>query len=368
MIELTRRDLVLRRLYRQQIAAPRLRTPAEVVAALGAMQAQDYPGTLWAVGLRTVAATVSDVEGAVASRSIVRTWPLRGTLHIAPAADIRWMLALSAPRTIAAAAGRYRQLELDQRTFARANAVFAKALSGGHQMTRQELALVLELARIGTAGQRLAHLLQRGALEQVICFGARRGKQFTYALLDDWVAAAPTLDRDEGLGRLAHRYFGGHGPATVADFAWWSGQTLTDARRGVAQLGAQLGTAGYQGATHYFPADDPPGSEASGALHLLPGFDEFLLGYQDRSAALDWEFAALVCPGGNGMFAPTIVQGGRVIGTWTRPATTAGPVSPRYFRSSARVAASHLNAKVARYAAFLDRPLGDRVDSGGSTE
>ena len=232
--------ITLERLRTQRLAGAGFSTPADVVRWFGAVQAQDYPGALWAVGLRTAGATEADVEQAVAARAIVRTWPLRGTLHFVAPEDVRWMLTHFAPRTIARAALRFRQLELDERTFARAAAVFVKALHGGRAVSRPRLYELLERAGIATRDNRGLHILWRCAHDRLICFGAREGKQQTFALLDEWVPPARTLDRNEALGELARRYFTSHGPATLADFTWWSGLSAADARAALASARSQL--------------------------------------------------------------------------------------------------------------------------------
>lgn len=194
-----------------------------MVAFFGAVHAQDYRGALWGVGQRVAGATEADVERALAERSIVRTWPMRGTLHFVAPDDVRWMLRLLAPRAIARAAGRHRQLGLDAATFAQSRDRLTAVLAGGNQLTRDAIYAELDRSGISTAGQRGIHILAQLAMEGVICFGARRSKQQTFALLDEWVPSSRMLEGDEALAELAARYFASHGPATLADFAWWSG-------------------------------------------------------------------------------------------------------------------------------------------------
>src|SRR5688572_10872776 len=222
------------RLHNQHISQVGFRQPAEVVGWLGAVQAQDYAAAKWALALRAPGLTDADVDRALADGSILRTHVLRPTWHFVLPDDIRWMLALTAPRINALSAYYYRQMGLDDATFARSNDVLAKALQGGQQRTREELAAVLHQAGIYN-GELLAftYLMIRAELDGVVCSGARRGKQFTYALLDERAPQARQLTRDEALAELARRYFSGHGPATLADFVWWSGLTVTDARSGL---------------------------------------------------------------------------------------------------------------------------------------
>lgn len=318
--------LAARRLHHQQIAATACTTPAEVVSGLLAMQAQDYLGTLWAIGLRLRGSTERTVEAALDDRSLVRTWPMRGTLHIVAAADVRWMVELLAPRRIAQQAGRRRQLGLDEETLGRSRAVCQAALEGGQQLERATMFARLEANGISTAGQRGIHILGYLAQEGLLCLGPRAGKQFTFALLDEWVPHARSLPRAEALAELARRYMSGHGPATVRDLAWWAGLTLGDARTALAAAAPHLVQEEMDGRTYYQAADAPDrqdrpdisASAAADTVYLLPGFDEYLLGYSERSAVLDPQHAALTHPGGNGVLFPTFLIDGRVAGVWKR--------------------------------------------------
>jgi hypothetical protein len=306
------------RLHNQQIAATQCKGPAEIVARLLAMQAQDYLGTLWAVGLRLPHSTEAAIEQALAERTIVRTWPMRGTLHIVSAEDVRWMLNLLAPRRLAQQAYRRRQLDIDEATLSRSREVCREALQGGKQLARPAMFAVLNAHNIGTGGQRGIHILSHLAQEGLLCLGAREGKQFTFALLDEWAPQARRLDRDEALAELARRYFTGHGPATVQDFAWWTGQTLGDARRSLAAAAPDLVQEQIDGRLCWMAPLEDHAADNSAAVYLLPGFDEFMLGYADRSAILDPQFAHKIHPGANGMLHPTLIIEGTIQGTWHR--------------------------------------------------
>lgn len=305
------------RLHNQGVGVSRFENPADVVRWFGAVQAQDYLGSLWALGLRLPRATEAEVERAVADASIVRSWPLRGTLHHVAAEDLRWMLRLCAPRTVARAAPRYRQLALAEATFAKSRRVLARALRGGRRLTRPELAAALERAGIPTGGQRLIHLLNRSALDGLTCYAARRGRQFTFALLDEWAPADRALGREEALAELAGRYFGSRGPATLRDFVWWSGLTTADARAGLEAASPRLSREVFEGETYWLPASAPAARGDAPAAYLLPAFDEYTVAYRDRGAVLDSSRASLVNAGG-GILSPVVVVGGRVVGTWKR--------------------------------------------------
>lgn len=315
---MTPNDIANYRLANQHIAAPRLKEPGQVVVWLGAMQAQDYAGAKWSIGLRLPNATDADIEQAIADRTIVRTWPMRGTLHFVAAADVRWLLKLLTPRVIAQTAGRSRQLELDEAIFARSKELFAGALQGGKHLTRAEMQQLLEEDGISTAGQRGYHILVRSAQDGLICFGVPQGKQQTFTLLDEWIAPTKDLERDEALAELARRYFTGHGPATIRDLAWWSGLTLTDARAGLEQVKTQLRQETVNGQTYWLSPETPILAGASPTAYLLPGFDEYLLGYTNRSIVLEPAHAPKIVPGNNGVFMPTVVINGQVAGLWKR--------------------------------------------------
>jgi hypothetical protein len=311
-------DVAGQRLLNQSVAPRAMATPAEVVNRLGAVQAQDYASGLWAVGLRLKAATQQTIEQAISNKEIVRTWPMRGTLHLVTAVDIRWLLALLTPRVLAGAAGRHKQLELDEAAFTRAESLFISALQGNRQLTRQEMMAVLEQGGITSSGQRGYHILWWAAQMGLICFGPRQGKQDTFVLLDEWLPDGKRLKREESLAELARRYFSGHGPATMQDFMWWSGLTAVDARNGLEMVEVQLAQEHLDGQTYWFSPSLSPPKAVSPTAHLLPAFDHYLLGYRDRSAVLDPAQAAKVVPGKNGVFKPIIVMDGRVVGIWKR--------------------------------------------------
>lgn len=348
-------DIGALRLHHQQIANSRLKTPEQVVAWMGGMQAQDYPGAKWSIGLRLTNTTDADVERAIAERRIIRTWPMRGTLHFVAAADVRWMLALTSPGNIAGAKRRRQQLELDDATLARCRKLFTKALRGGKQLTRDELYAVLERANISTAAQRGYHILWNSALHGLICF-ATSGKEQTFALLDEWVAPATEKTRDEALAELALRYFSSRGPATLQDFSWWSGLGAGDARAGLEAVKSHL----LQETMNEQPCWMPPNiavPEAKGNAFALPGFDEYLLGYKDRNAVLDAKHAEKVCPGGNGMFASTIVINGRVAGTWKLTIKKSSiEIIATPFAPLTRSQRNAFTEAAERYAAFMGLP------------
>jgi winged helix DNA-binding protein len=355
---MTPQNIAQYRLYQQQIAKTQFKERSQVVSWLGALQAQDYAGAKWSIGLRLPDATDADIEQAIAAKTIIRTWPMRGTLHFVAPEDVRWMLALLTPRIIAQRAGRYRQLELDDAIFARSKELFAKALQGGKQLTRDEMHQLLERANISTGGQRGNHILGRSAQDGLICFGAPSGKQQTFTLLDEWVPLTKSLERDEALAELVKRYFTSHGPATLPDFVWWSGLTVTDAKAGLEMVKSQLIQETVNGQTYWMSPDRPVIVDNSATTYLLPGFDEYMLGYTDRTAALEAIHSQKITPGNNGMFSPTIVIDGKVVGTWKRTFKKGTVVvGPSPFTSLSEAENRTLAVAAERYGKFVGMPV-----------
>jgi hypothetical protein len=300
---------------------------------MGALQAQDYAGAKWALGLRLgSAATETDIERALAEGQILRTHLMRWTWQLVLPEDVRWMLDLVRDRLVVRAARRHRQLELEAATFCRSNDVLDRALRDGGHATRDELAARLEKAGISPAGERLSHLLARAELDAVLCSGARRGKQFTYTHLDH---RAPRRrvpwQRDDAVAELARRYFQSRGPATLADFVWWSGLTIAEARAGLDAIRSSLVAETIDGARAFSLGKSGSKTRRTARIRvaevlgcqLLPAFDEYLVAYRKRDAIIAPRDAKRVNAGG-GMLRPAVVFDGRVIGTWRRELTKAG--------------------------------------------
>ena len=309
-------NITCSRLCNQHLSGARFTKPEQVVSWLGAVQAQEYADTKWALALRMRHPRDAAIERAFTDGTIVRTHVMRPTWHFVAPADIRWMLTLTGPRVSAAMGSYNRRLELDEVVFRRSQKAMVRALCGGQQLTRQELRGVLERAGVRADGvQRLAHIVMQAELDGVICSGARRGKQFTYALLDERVPASPALSRDEALAELARRYFTGHGPAQLQDFAWWSGLTVADARRGLAIVERDLTRDVVDAKTYWFSTSSR-GAAASRSAYLLPLYDEYLIAYKDRSAARDLSRRTRVVS--RDPFSAPIVVNGLFVGGWRR--------------------------------------------------
>jgi hypothetical protein len=321
---MTAHHLALLRLSAQHIQQADFKSPEDVVRYMGAMQAQDYAGAKWSIALRMAdATTAADIERAVAERRIVRSWPQRGTIHFVAPEELRWRLQLSTDRILKSAQRRHDNLGLTSADFRLACELAYQALQGDKQLSRPDMMLVFERGGMSTVGQRGYHMLWYLAQTGHICFGPLIGKQSSFALCDDWLPRTAELSREEALEKLAHGYFMSHGPASLKDFAWWSGLTVTEARQALQLALPKLDTIVVSDTTYYMSPNLRPANTPNG--YLLPGFDEYSLGYTDRSAVLAAEHAPKTVPGGNGMFRSTIVIDGQIVGTWLKSARKTRP-------------------------------------------
>jgi len=294
------------------------RSVLEVAEWFGAMQAQDLASGSWSFGVRCAGLTEADVQAAQERREVLRTWPMRGTVHFVPAQDAAWMVALMSKKPLAGGAARREYLGITVELVDRAVAALSVALTGGTVLTRDECVAVLQSAGIPTAGQVSYHLLWYGSQLGVLCQGPQRGKEHTFTLLAEWVPSPVTPPREEGLAIMALRYFRSHGPATEKDFARWTGLGLRECREGIAGVGDDLVRVETSAGPMVSAAAVLDSSESVRTHVVLPGFDEFMLGYGDRSLLLDPAHFQAVVPGNNGVFQSTLVRDGRVVGIWKR--------------------------------------------------
>lgn len=352
-----------------RIAAHGFRSPADdavaVVERLGAVQAQDLGAAKWAVGSRMSRPSVEAIDAAIESRRIVRSWPMRGTLHLMPARMLRPVLKITGPRILSASRSRLAELELGEAEYRLARDAAGRLLTGGGSATRDELAATWEAAGIRSGGQRAYHLIGWLARDGVLCCGPVDGRTQRFSLLDEWAptgADEPT-ERDETLGELFAAYVTGHGPATTDDFAWWSGLTKADAKTGLAVAGDRVEPfAGDRDRFVGAGATDAAAGRPRGAF-ALAAFDEYFLGYADRSPVCEPRYADFVIPGGNGVFQPLLVLDGRVVGTWRRAGTAARPrVELRWFEPMPEAASDRFNRPLASWARFHGAEL-QGVDS-----
>jgi Winged helix DNA-binding domain len=329
---MTKSDLLSARLHNQKLTSPRFEKPVDVVRWLGAVQAQDFNAAKWALALRMRNPTDATIEEAFNKGQILRTHVMRPTWHFVAPEDIRWLLQLTAPRVNLRAGPNYRKFELDAAVFKRSNKIFAKALAGGKHLMRPALKSMLNAEGIDvTDPVRLAHVLLRAELDGVICSGPRIGKQFTYALLEERAPAVEILERDAALAELTQRYFRSHGPATLQDFVWWSGLTVEDAKRGMAQVGSP---------------PSPRTKQSPNTAHLLPAFDEYFVAYRDRQIA-----AGSLSPWD--VLGPTFIIDGIAAGKWKR--TNRGDIELNAARALKKSEKLALKEAVEGYLAFVSQ-------------
>jgi hypothetical protein len=340
---------------------------AGVVTWFGAMQAQDLGSAQWSLGVRLPKFTRDDVLAALERREALRTWPMRGTVHLVPPRDARWMLDLMGSKALAGAAKRREYLGLSEKMADQAVDALGTALAGGGRLTRAECVRVMTEAGVDTAGQLAYHLLWYASQRGVTCIAPNAGSEQTFVLLDDWAPDATEPDREEALATIALRYFRGHGPTTRKDFQGWTGLSAAEAKRGIAGAGDALAPATVDGQEMFLDAAllDAPvrrkARKAAAEFLVLPGFDEYMLGYKDRSMMLDDEHKQAIIPGGNGVFQPTVVRDGRVVGTWKR---TVGKkqvtIDVKPLAKLTAAEKSTVDKAFGRYGGYLGQPVQSR--------
>ncbi len=282
-----------RRFRTQRLTGPRFRTVAEVVSFLGAVQAQDYPGAKWAVAQRTAKLTDADLDAALDAGAIFRTHIMRPTWHFVMPEDIRWMLALTSHRVHAISAPYHRKQGLDARVLSTFHTMLGKALEGGRDLTKAEIVKLATGTSVPADPFTLSFAIMHAELEGLIASGPRRGRQHTWALLDERAPPQPSVPKEEALARLASRYFASHGPAEDKDMAWWSGLTLRDVRAGIALAGETLKREEIDGRTLWSAADEPASVQERPIVHLLPNYDEIFIAFNQWTEPLDFELPPL---------------------------------------------------------------------------
>jgi len=346
-------DILSLRLRNQHLSQSQFSKPAEIVKWLGAVQAQDYAGAKWALGQRLKNCSDETIEKAFTIGDIIRTHVLRPTWHLVAPEDLRWMTELTSARIQGIAGTQYRQHQLDHAVFSTCEKTIQRTLEGGKQLMRNDIAAALQQAGVATDEQRFIHIMMQMELIGLVCSGGRVGKQFTYALVDERVAPTQPLSKDEALGILAERYFTAHGPATLQDFAWWSGLTVADAKAGLEMIKHNLINCDFEGAKYWLtqPADDVHGK--SGKAYLLPNYDEYIVSYRDRSATIREKDVSQADPRGT-IFNHTFVINGKIEGIWKRDlGKNKLSVEIIPFRSLSKAASGALEAAAGRYAKFL---------------
>ncbi len=363
-------DIAARRLQAQRLTGEPFESPLDAIRSLTAVQSQDYSAAKWAMGQRSRKTTDAELDRLFDKGAILRTHVLRPTWHFVLPEDIVWLLALTGPRVRAGLAARNRRLEIDDKVAARAEAVFTAALAGGRHLTRPELGVVLSAHRISPEGQRLPHLLMRAELDALIASGRRRGKQFTYALLEERVPTGRALDRPEAVAELTLRYFRSHGPAQIQDFVWWSGLRMADARAGIAIAGEALEHRFLEGKDYWSDSEAPSPKRATTVAHLLPNYDEYTVAFRDRAdilhADLPFDPAVFARAGIAGatsisfgsILSNVVTVGGKVRGSWRRkPARDGARVEVRMLDRLKPAESRAVKAAGRRLSEFLERPV-----------
>ncbi|HKG62401.1 MAG TPA: winged helix DNA-binding domain-containing protein [Pyrinomonadaceae bacterium] len=336
-------DLVSQRLQNQRLSAPDFRKPVDVVRWFGAVQSQDFEAAKWALALRTRSATNAAIEEDFNRGTILRTHVMRPTWHFVARDDIRWLLALTAPRVDLRCGPGYRVSELDSTVFKRSHKVLERALKDGKYLSRADLRRKLNESGLAANDTvRMGHILIRAELDRVICSGPRVGKQLTYALFDERVPAAKAIDRDEALARLTRLYFRSHGPATLQDFVWWSGLTTADAKRGMELVGRRLERVTSGEKVYWSIQSKEVLVRSPTTAHLLPVFDEYFVAYKDRQSVFGPQDGKSL-----DSLGPAIVIDGTAAGTWNKSSEVK---FTRALKKTERIAVANATT---RYAEFL---------------
>lgn len=351
-------DIVRYRLHTQLLSQTTLTQPTDVVEYLGAVQSQDYAGAKWALAQRLKNATTdAAIDKDFNEGKILRTHLMRPTWHFVTPKDIRWLLELTAPRVHAVNAFMYRSQKLDKATLKKGNAALEKALRGGNQLTRAELSSVFQKADLGGNGIRMGYFLMYAELEGLICSGARRGKQFTYALLEERVPSVKALTREEGLAELTRRYFATRGPATLQDFTWWSGLTMADARQGIDMVKSEFVNEVWNDQSYWFADFVSPVRMKSPTAHLLPNYDEYFIGFKDRSDIAEIAEKAGIKSDDPSLIAHIVILDGQVVGGWRRTVKkNTALVELKLFAELTKTEHQAVSKEVERYGKFLGLP------------
>lgn len=352
-------DILRYRLHNQFLSQTKYTRPGQIVEQLGAVQSQDYAGAKWGLAQRLKDPTTdAAIDKAFNEGKILRTHVMRPTWHFVAPADIRWLLMLTGPRVHAGNAFMYRKLELDKDILKKSYKVLEKVLQDKKQLTRAELGAAFEKAGIAAEGLRLGYFMMSAELDGVICSGGRQGKQFTYALLEARAPQVKPLKRDEALAELVRRYLTTRGPATLRDFTWWSGLTLADAKKGIEMVKDQFANEVLDGQTYWFADSVSPVREKSPTAHLLPNYDEYFIGFKDRSA-----IGKLVSPfrpeeNSVALSAHIIIMNGQIVGGWRRTITkNAVSLERKLFTDLTRSQERALAQEADRYSEFLQLPV-----------
>ena len=341
------------RLINQQLISTNFKTTKEIVSWLGAVQAQEYNMAKWAIGTRLPNITDKQVEEDLCKGEIIRTHILRPTWHFVTKEDIHWMLQLTAPRIKQALNGYNKYTELEALTIKKVTPVIVKLLSGSNHLTKQEIGEHLQAKKVDITTHQLSHILFHAEVDGVICNGAVKGKKQTYSLLEELIPRPKKFDKDEALGMLARRFFTSHAPATLQDFTWWSGLTLTEAKKALEMVKSDFVSEEIDGQTYWFSNSFKGLTVDKNIAHLLPAFDEYVVSYKDRKEIFEHGYYLEVI-GKNGLFKPTVMVNGQVAGMWKRVVKgKKATVELQLFKKFSKEVKSAIANEVEKYEKFV---------------
>lgn len=309
-------ELLNIRLHNQLLATHTQKTPQEVVSWMGAVQSQALDMAKWAIGARLKNKTVEDIDNALNTGKIIRTHTLRPTWHFVSAEDVYWMFDLSNPRLKPIYQSYCRMSNADEALIYRCIPFVEKALSENKHLTKKEINDVLLAHDIKADTRHLTMILSYAEMEGLICNGKVKGNKQTFTLLESWVPRKETIHKEEALARLAQRYFTSHGPATINDFVWWSGLSVIECKQALEMVKRNFVSEKLNDRTFWMRNDIQTSQTPFSALLLAP-FDEFVVSYKDRSELIEKTHYSKVMTK-NGIFSPTIMLDGKIIGSWKK--------------------------------------------------
>lgn len=346
------------RLNSQHLTTNKFKTVKELVAWMGAMQAQDYAMVKWAIGARLPGSTDEVIEKAIEKGEIIRTHLLRPTWHIVSADDIYWILELTAPQIKTATRTRHKTLGLTETVLKKTNGIIEKALQGGKHMTRNELKVLFEKAKIPTDdNNRLSHIMLSAELDGIVCSGATKQNKPTYALLSERVKKTKAYTREEALVKLASKYFISHGPATLQDFIWWSGLPVREAREALEMIKPELVAEKSGNETYWISNSFSALKSKKEPIYLIPAYDEFIISYKDRTASLPFQDQSKAVSN-NGIFRPIIIENGQVTGIWKRSIKNDKVlIETEFFGTNNKSNHKILEKEALKYASFLGKNM-----------
>lgn len=301
----------------QQITNPEFNNPKDLVAWMGAIQAQDYNMAKWAIGIRLKSSSLKNVEKALQTGEILRTHIMRPTWHFVPAEDIRWMLKLSVRNVKNALRSYSKYLEIPDDLYTKCNKELEKLLRDNNHLTKEEIANNLINSGIIKTDRVVSCIMTCAEAEGIVCSGIDKTKKVTFALIDERAPHAKELHKDDALAKLAQRYFRSHSPASLLDFSWWSGLTITESRHAIHLIASELIDEKFKSEKLYVQESYNKKIKTDDKLYFLPSYDEYLISYKDRTSVLDLEHQPKAFSM-NGIFHPVILYKGKIIGNWKK--------------------------------------------------